>query len=297
LKDLFNFKFDLNSGGINIGNIHISAEQISNGVFKIIKILLILISMYLSVKIGSSIIHKFMESQRKSNLKFTLDEKRSKTLEAILKSVLRYTIYFIGIIAIISQIFGNIVLTFAGIGGVAVGFGAQSLIKDIINGFFILFEEQYSVGDYVHIDDKSGIVESIELRVTKLRDFSGDVHIIPNGLISKVTNHSIGYQRFLVEIDIAYEEDIDKAIEVLNNMCENFKEKNKNLIEGPAVAGVSALKDSAITIRIVGKANAMSQWEIEMELRKEAKKALDKAHIEIPYPKRIIINGKDEYNA
>lgn len=227
MKDLFNFKFDLNSGGINIGNIHISAEQISNGVFKIIKILLILISMYLAVKIGSSIIHKFMESQRKSNLKFTLDEKRSKTLEAILKSVLRYTIYFIGIIAIISQIFGNIVLTFAGIGGVAVGFGAQSLIKDIINGFFILFEEQYSVGDYVHIDDKSGIVESIELRVTKLRDFSGDVHIIPNGLISKVTNHSIGYQRFLVEIDIAYEEDIDKAIEVLNNMCENFKEKIK----------------------------------------------------------------------
>lgn len=293
MKDFFNFKFDANSGGINIGNLPITPEQITNGVFKVIRIIFILVLMYLAIKIGSSIIHRFMENQRKSNLKFTLDEKRSRTLEAVLKSILRYMVYFLGIVAIISLAFGNIVLTFAGIGGVAIGFGAQSLVKDVINGFFILFEEQYSVGDYVHIDDKSGIVESIELRVTKLRDFSGDLHIIPNGLITKVTNHSVGNQRVLVEVDIAYEEDVDRAIKVLNKMCESFKEKNEDLVEGPSVAGVAALKDSAVTIRIAGKAKAMTQWGIEMNLRKEAKKALDEAKIEIPYPKRVVIKEKE----
>lgn len=293
MKNLFDFEIDANSGGINLGNLSITPEQITNGLFKIIRIIFILVVMYLAIKLGSSIIHKFMERQRKSDLKFTLDERRSRTLEAILKSILRYVVYFLGIVTIISLIFGNIVLTFAGIGGVAIGFGAQSLVKDVINGFFILFEGQYSVGDYVHIDDKSGIVEAIELRVTKLRDLNGDIHIIPNGMITKVTNHSVGDQSFKVEVDIAYEEDIDSAIEVLSKMCENFKEKNENLVEGPAVAGVSALKDSAVSIRIVGKAKAMKQWGIEMNLRKEAKKALDEAKIEIPYPKRVIINEKE----
>lgn len=289
VKDFFAFKFDINSGVINIGNILITPEQITYGVFKVIKILSIVVLMYLSIKIGSKIIHKFMDRQRKSNSKFTLNEKRSMTLEAILKSVLRYSVYFFGIVGIIGQIFGDIGLTFAGIGGVAIGFGAQSLVKDIINGFFILFEDQYAVGDYINIDDKSGIVESIELRVTRLRDFNGDFHIIPNGLITKVTNHSRGNARVLVDVDIAYEEDVDKAIDVLSNVCSKFKSENENMVEGPKVAGVSALKDSGLTIRIIGKAKPMTHWDCEMNLRKEIKKALSESNIEIPYPKRVIM--------
>jgi moderate conductance mechanosensitive channel len=213
------------------------------------------------------------------------------TLEAILKSILRYTVYFFGIVGILTEVFGTISLTFAGIGGVAIGFGAQSLVKDIINGFFILFEDQYAVGDYINIDDKGGIVESIELRVTKIRDFNGDLHIIPNGLISKVTNHSRGDIRVLVEFDVPYDTEIDRVIRIVSEVCEKFKLKNNNMVEGPKVLGVSALKDSSITIKVMGKSKSMTQWDSEMELRREIKMALDREKIEAPYPKRKIVKG------
>lgn len=290
MKDLFQFNVDANKGGISIGNLTITTEQFTNGVIVLARLIGIALLMYLAIKIGSSIIHKFMYRQRKSNSKFTLNEKRSMTLEAILKSVLRYTVYFFGIVAILTIIFGPISLTFAGIGGVAIGFGAQSLVKDIINGFFILFEDQYAVGDYINIDDKSGIVESIELRVTKLRDFNGDLHIIPNGLISKITNHSRGDMRVTVDVDIPYEEDEDKVIEIISNECKNFKEQNPNMVDGPSVLGISALKESSLTIKIVGKAKPMTQGECEMKLRKEIKKVLDKEKIQVPYPRRRIVN-------
>jgi small conductance mechanosensitive channel len=282
-------KVDATKGGISIGNFNITTAQITYAITKLISIAAILILMYIVVKVGSSIIHKFMERQRQSNLKFTLNEKRSKTLEAISKSILRYTVYFFGIVGILTQIFGTVSLTFAGIGGVAIGFGAQSLVKDIINGFFILLEDQYAVGDYINIDDKGGIVESIELRVTKLRDFNGDLHIIPNGLITKVTNHSRGDIRVLIDVEIPYEEDIDKVSEVLNGVCENFEANNEDMVEGPKVTGVASLKENSITLRVVGKAKPMTQWDCEMRLRKEIRKALDKENVRIPYHKTKIL--------
>ena len=289
MKDFFSLNLDANKGGINVANFNLTSEQLTYALIKVIKVFGIAVLMYLAVKIGSAIIHKFMERQRKSNLKFTLNEKRSMTLEAILKSILRYTVYFFGIVALLSEIFGAITLTFAGIGGVAIGFGAQSLVKDVLNGFFILFEDQYVVGDYVNIDDKGGIVESIELRVTKIRDFNGDLHIIPNGLISKVTNHSRGDIRVAVDIDVPYEEDIDKVFNIVSTVCERFKEENENMVEGPKILGISALKESSQTIKIAGKAKPMTQWDCEMNLRREIKRALDKEKIQAPYPKRKII--------
>jgi moderate conductance mechanosensitive channel len=281
----------MTKGGVGIGNFNISTEQLTYAAIKVVKIISMVILIYLSIRIGSAIIHKFMERQRKSNSKFTLNEKRSMTLEAILKSILRYTVYFFGIVGILTEVFGTISLTFAGIGGVAIGFGAQSLVKDIINGFFILFEDQYAVGDYINIDDKGGIVESIELRVTKIRDFNGDLHIIPNGLISKVTNHSRGDIRVLVEFDVPYDTEIDRVIRIVSEVCEKFKLKNNNMVEGPKVLGVSALKDSSITIKVMGKSKSMTQWDSEMELRREIKMALDREKIEAPYPKRKIVKG------
>lgn len=291
MNNFFTLKFDLTKGGIEIGNFNISTEQLTYAAIKAVKIISIIILIYLTIKIGSSIIHKFMARQRKSNSKFTLNEKRSMTLEAILKSILRYTVYFFGIVGILTEVFGTISLTFAGIGGVAIGFGAQSLVKDIINGFFILFEDQYAVGDYIHIDEKSGIVESIELRVTKLRDFNGDIHIIPNGLISKITNHSRGDIRVLVEVDVPYDSDIDKVTGIISEVCNKFKANNENMVDGPKVMGISALKESSITIKVMGKAKPMTQWDSEMELRREIKMALDREKIEAPYPKRMIVKG------
>lgn len=287
LSSFFKFSIDLDKGVIQVGSFSIQKESIYYLAATIIKIVMVLVAMYLVIKIGNGIINRYIHKQK--DFKFSLDDRKAKTVGAILKSILRYSVYFFGIFTIISIIspkIGLTSLTFAGIGGVAVGFGAQSLIKDIINGFFILFEDQFTVGDYINIDDKGGIVESLELRVTKIRDFNGDLHIIPNGLITKVTNHSRGNIRIMVDVDIAYDEDIDKAIKVISDLCEKFKEENKEYVtEGPSVLGVSAFKEGGVTIRAAGKTKPMKQWDTEMKLRKEIREALKGAGISINYPK------------
>lgn len=285
-----NFNISLYEDGLRIGNFLIQKERIYNLIAVFIKIIVILFTMYLVIKVGNKVINRYVLKQK--NFKFSLDDKKAKTVGAILKSILRYSVYFFGIFGIIATIspkIGVTGLTFAGIGGVAVGFGAQNLIKDIINGFFILFEDQFSVGDYINIDDKGGIVESIELRVTKIRDFNGDLHIIPNGLIAKVTNHSRGNMRILVDVDISYDEDIDRAICIMSNLCKNFKAENESVTDGPNVLGITAIKENAITIRVVGKAKPMTQWDTEMKLRKEIREALNAENIKTPYPRVKIL--------
>jgi len=275
-------KVDLVNDGITIGNFTIGKESIYNFGYNIFKILGLIIFMIIAVKIGNSIIGRMVERQKK--FKFSLDDKKSQTLGVVLKSILRYSVYFVGIFGIVEIVFGTVGLTLASIGGVAVGFGSQSLVKDIINGFFILFEDQYSVGDYINVEDKGGIVESIELRITKIRDFNGDLHTIPNGLITKVTNHSRGNVRILVDVDIAHNADLDKAIEIIENLCIKFNSQNEDVVEGPKVLGISALKESGITIRVAGKTKPMCQWSLEMKLRKEIRDVLKESNIEMPFP-------------
>lgn len=291
LSSFFKFSIDLDRGIVQVGNFSIQKESIYYLAATIIKITMVLVAMYLIIKIGNGIVNRYIHKQK--DFKFSLDDRKAKTVGAILKSILKYSVYFFGIFSIISIIspkVGITSLTFAGIGGVAVGFGAQSLIKDIINGFFILFEDQFTVGDYINIDDKGGIVESLELRVTKIRDFNGDLHIIPNGLITKITNHSRGNMRIMVDVDIAYDEDVDKAIQVISDLCEKFKEENKECVtEGPSVLGVSAFKEGGVSIRTAGKTKSMKQWDTEMKLRKEIREALRGAGININYPKVKIV--------
>jgi moderate conductance mechanosensitive channel len=263
----------------------LSKESFTNTINKVITIILILILMYAIVKIGNALIDKSV--RRHNKMKFSFDERKAKTAGEILKSILRYTVYFFGIISIFELFLGTITVTFAGIGGVAIGFASQSVIKDVINGFFILFEDHFSVGDFIDIDNKAGIVESIELRITKLRDFNGDLHIIPNGQILKVTNHSRGNMRFIVDVNISTDSDIDRAIALINKTCEEFKEKNTNITDGPKVAGISGIVENITTIRVVGMAKPTKQGDCEMLLRKDIKDNLDKNKIGTS-PRKIV---------
>ncbi|WP_333860951.1 mechanosensitive ion channel family protein [Clostridium sp.] len=265
-------------------SLKIPKESIYNFGETVFKIIIIVIVMYVVIKLGNKIISKYVSKQK--NFKISLDDKRAKTIGAILRSALKYVVYFFGIfsiITIISPKIGITGLTFAGIGGVALGLGAQSIIKDIINGFFILFEDQFAVGDYINIDDKGGIVESIELRITKIRDFNGDLHIIPNSLITKITNHSKGSARIIIDTDIAYDENINRVMSVMSELCERFKNENSVIVEGPAVQGITSIKDDRVTIRIAGKTKTMTQWDMEMKLRKEIWEVLKQENIKIPY--------------
>lgn len=258
---------------------------------KVISIIIIAIIMYVVIKIGNKLINKFVEKQVKSKMSFSLDPQKAKTIGEVLKSVLKYTVYCVGIASMLYDVFAKIPVAVASAGGFAIGFGAQSLVKDIINGFFILFEDQYGVGDHITLGQYSGIVESIGIRTTVLRDFTGDLHLVPNGSVLEVTNHSRGDIRFIVDVEIAYEENIDETIELIKNVNYNFEKKHASQLRGDIeVLGVISLNASGVTIRVIGRAKPLSQWELERELRKDIKIALDKAGIEIPYPKTTIIN-------
>ena len=274
---------------LNFGRISISVGELEVFVNKGLKILFLVFLMFISIKIGNYIIKKFVDNQIKSDGRLSMDSQRAKTLGEVMKSVLKYSVYFIGITAMASIIFGGISITFASIGGVALGLGAQSLIKDLINGFFILFENQFGVGDYITIGNFSGIVSSISIRTTIIKDFNGDIHCITNGSILEVTNHSRSDSSFIVDVNIAYKEDIDNAISVIEKTCEEFKKENEKDIKEPInVLGVVALGASGVTIRVLGKAKPLRQWDMERELRKLIKVTLDKNNIEIPFPTNMI---------
>ncbi|MCD5414642.1 MAG: mechanosensitive ion channel family protein [Clostridiales bacterium] len=270
-------------------------EQLTTILGSIIKAITILVVAKISIKLIQKAIDVFFESQAK--LKYKVDIPRVETMKGLMKSIIKYTIYFIAVTAIFRS-FGTDVtalITAAGIGGLAFGFGAQNLVRDVITGFFILFEDQFGVGDYVEIDGTGGIVEEMALRVTKIRDFNGDLNTIPNGEIKKVTNRSMGNMRAWVNISIAYEEDIDNAIAVLQEACRILKEENDTIVEGPTVLGVTNLGDSDVVLSIIAKTTSMQQWSTERKMRKAFKEAFDKAGIEIPYPRRYLIS--EEKNA
>lgn len=261
-----------------------------NTVFKdhLLPLAVYLIAAFIGIKIGDYLINKIFRPR----VKIYLDERRINTLRTLLRSLLRYAVYFVLAFTVLDNITGgNIkgILAGAGIIGVALGFGAQSLVRDVITGFFILFENQYAVGEYVTIGSLSGFVEEMEIRVTKLRDWGGEVHIIPNGQVTTVTNYSRGSMRALVEISIAYEEDIDRALEVLRSSAvELAAEQKEVIVEGPDVLGVVALGSAEVVIRTVAKTKPMEQWAVEREMRKRFKEAFIREGIEMPYMKRPV---------
>lgn len=260
---------------------------------KLISIIIIFIAIVLLVKISNKIIETTFNN-RKIN-KLQVSDKRLTTLTDILKKVVKYVFIFIGIVMSL-ELFGintTSIIATAGIGGLAIGFGAQSLVKDIITGFFILLEDQYAVGDHIRINSKEGIVEELGVRVTKIRAFSGDLHIIPNGSISVVDNMTRGSMRALVRISIAYEEDVDRAMEVMDRVGKRVAAENPNIVEGPTVLGISEFGASDVIINMVAKTKAMEQWAVERELRKKIKEEFKLENIEIPYSKVVVYKGEE----
>ncbi|MEW5866595.1 MAG: mechanosensitive ion channel family protein [Bacillota bacterium] len=256
----------------------------------LLRILLILLVAFLLVKASNALIDRLI-AQRASEDRKLIDDRKARTLRSLLKSVTRYVIYVFAGISILSELGVNTasLLAGAGLAGIAIGFGAQNLVRDIINGFFILFEDQFAVGDYVAIGDVSGIVEAIGLRVTHVRGFGGELHVIPNGQISKVTNHMGSAMRVMFSVAVGYEADIDRAIEALARDFEKAREEIAGIVEGPTVLGVNALSESGVELLIIAKTKAMEQWRVERELKKRVKDVLDREGIAIPYPHMQVI--------
>ena len=261
---------------------------------KLFTIILIFVVIRLISAVFNKLIDRTIKLESMSKLQIT--DSRRDTLTAILKRIVRYILYFMGIVISLELFSINTtsIIATAGIGGLAIGFGAQSLVKDIITGFFILLEDQYTIGDYIQINDKDGVVEELGLRVTKVRDFSGELHIIPNSSINIVTNRTRGAMRALVKMTIAYEEDIDNALRVMESVSNEIASSNENIVEGPTVLGISEMANSGVVITAVAKTIPMEQWSVERMMRKAYKQAFDKEGIEIPYSKLVIYGGDEE---
>ncbi|WP_269430698.1 mechanosensitive ion channel family protein [Rossellomorea marisflavi] len=221
---------------------------------------------------------------------------RAQTLQALTKNIIGYVLIFIFFVTIL-QIFGiqvTAILAGAGIVGLAVGFGAQGLVSDIVTGFFILLEKQVDVGDYVTTGGFDGIVEEVGLRTTHIRGFDGTLHYVPNREISSVSNHSRGNMRALVDIGISYDDNIDEAIVVMQEVCDRLAAEDENIVEGPNVVGVQNLGDSDVVIRVLCKTKNMEQWGVERKIRKGIKEAFDRHGIDIPFPHQVFIEKKEQ---
>jgi small conductance mechanosensitive channel len=222
--------------------------------------------------------------------------KRSKTISHVITNAIGISIGILVLFTILGQVGFNIgpALASLGIAGLAISFGAQSLIKDLINGLFILLEDQYGIGDVVRVGGIAGLVEEVNLRRTVLRDLDGIVHFIPNSEISIASNLTKEYSRVNMNISVGYGEDLDRVMEITNEVCKHMADEpewKKKIIKTPQVLRVDALGDSGIEIKILGDTRPSMQWEVMGELRRRIKKEFDKEGIEIPWPHMKVYFG------
>lgn len=249
----------------------------------------ILIAFVIVRAIGKKLISRSFDRLTK---KGDITNGRALTLRTLAENVFSYALIFV-LVATVFSIFGLSVASLiagAGIVGLAVGFGAQGLVSDVVTGFFLLLEKQIDVNDYVTVGAIDGVVESVGLRTTQIRSFDGTLNFIPNRDITTVSNHSRGNMRALVDIGVSYDENIDEAMAVLKTVCEKVGKDNAAIVEGPDVIGVQAFGASDVTLRIIAKAKSGEQWGVERELRKSIKEALDAHDIEIPFPHQVTIH-------
>jgi small conductance mechanosensitive channel len=224
--------------------------------------------------------------------RMSFQEKRGHTLAQLVRSVGKVVVLALAILLSLAE-FINIgpLLAGAGIFGLAISFGAQSLVKDVISGFFILVENQFAVGDTIQIAGRTGVVERVTLRSVRLRDLEGVLHTVPCGVIDTVSNRTAGWSRAVVDIDVGYGEDVDRVLAVFRNETDRFAADpawRPHLDGPPEVVGVERLGDSGVTIRTVLRTQPGQQWAAAREFRRCMKSRLDREGIEIPFPQRTV---------
>ena len=262
-----------------------------------IRIVIIIVGAFIVLRIFRLLI-------RKSKQKFTgrdrLDvegQKRAETMSHILENTLRVVVLIAALLMILKEIGIDIgpLLAGAGIVGLAVGFGAQSLVKDVISGFFILMENQMNVGDVVRVAGEAGLVEAIKLRTTVLRDLEGNVHVVPNGAISVLTNMTKEWSRALLDIGVAYKEDVDHVSDILREVAEEMRNDGEfapMILEPLEVLGLDSFGESSVNIKVMFKTIPLKQWAVAREFRRRVKKAFDERGVEIPFPHRTLYMGE-----
>ena len=265
---------------------------------KFIAIIIILVVTKIALSVINKLIEKSLTPLKKSkNYKKRIS--RANTLIPLLRSVSKYVIYFISGVMVLRElgVDTTAIIASAGVVGLAIGFGAQSLVKDVLSGAFLLFEGIISVGDSVTVGEHSGTVEVVGLRNIHLRKFSGELRVIPYGEVTSFGNFNKGYMRAIVEVGIAYEQDVERGMKALEEITNKWAEENKDIVlEPPIVQGVLSLGSSDVTLRIAIKVKPMTHWGAERELKRRIKDTFDKKGIEIPFPRQVVYLRREKKN-
>lgn len=246
---------------------------------------------------GTQVIRKVIMDPEQWERKGREPSQKTKTLVPLVCTAVKIGAAFVGGIVILDQIGVNVnpILAGAGIVGLAVGFGSQTLVKDLINGLFFLFEESIRVGDIVVIGDKGGMVENVGLRTVKIRDLAGNVHIIPNSSIDRVMNMTKDFSRYVFDVGVAYKEDVDEVMDILREIGEDMQNDPKfgpDILKPLEIMGVDRFEDSAVIIRARITTKPLRQWDVGREFNRRLKKVFDERGIEIPFPHRTIYMGE-----
>ncbi len=261
-------------------------------------ILAILVAMYVGFLILQRLI-KRLQSYIERTFPDQGQVQRVQTLTNVFGDFVWVLVAGIGLMTILSQLGIDLApfLVAAGVGGIAIGFGAQSLVKDVISGFFILLEDQIRVGDVVTIADVSGLVEDVGLRTIVLRDDAGNVHIVPNGTVTTVTNKTKGFSRYVFHIGVAYRENVDNVMQTLKDIAADFHQDPQfapDIVEPFEVLGVDQFADSAVVIKCRITTKPRRQWGIGREMNRRIKQTFDARGIEMPFPHRTLYWGDQQ---
>lgn len=266
------------------------ANQAESIGFHTVDMLILIIVLYIAARIVIRLLTRFIHRFLKMRA-VKLDERRRNTLTSLSENAIRYTIYTVYVLMILPK-FGlhiEALLAGAGIAGVAIGFGAQSLIKDLITGFFILFEDQYAVGDTVTINNFTGTVLTIGLRLTRIQASTGEIEIIPNGQITNVTNYSKTNSLAVIDVCVDYQSDIQTAIRIMGDVMESLKQESTEIIGDVSVLGVQEFQNSAIVVRATAECAPLCQYGVQRLARQRLKEAFDKNGIEMPFYHQTVI--------
>ena len=263
------------------------------------KVVLILVLMLVGVKLSGVVagrVFAVIGRRRKMDEEY---KKRADTLSGVIAYLLSITVIVVAVLMIMTELDIQIgpILAAAGVLGLAVGFGAQHLVQDLISGFFILLDDQIRVGDVVQIADKGGLVEKLNLRMTVLRDLAGNVHYVRNGQIGVVTNMTKEYSRYVFDIGVAYREDVDEVVKVVKQVDEELRndpEFGADVLEPIEILGLDQFADSAVIIKARTKTKPIRQWAVGREFNRRLKKKFDEQDIEIPFPHVTLYMGQDK---
>ena len=234
---------------------------------RLLRVGLILLGASIGFRVFRLLIRRFFFGRAADH--FAFEEKRAKTLSGLLENICRYALYFVATVMVLQEFHVDTtsILASAGVIGLALGVGAQNIVKDFIAGFFIILEDQYAVGEYVVSGTVEGIVEDIGFRVTKLRDGNGVLHVLPNGGITRISNFNRGSVQTAVNVPISYQADVKQVMAALQEICDEFKQEHPELVGGPDILGIAEFQAGYMSIRVLAKCVPMTQSKVEAALR------------------------------